>query len=340
MTDTTSPSGTVDASPLNFHDGVTAIENLLSTDPETDLGQEDEAKGTVETKPDDGQAPDDDDIEIVLDDDQDDVDDAAQVAPAAAVSDDTLVELQDGQKISIAELKRNNLFQRDYSRKTEELARKEEQREAAYQERIAKAEEEIKARADLVFRLSNQIIPQKPVAPTIPVHEDPMAWLEYNAQKEAYDDRVAELNALYSQTEAERQKADEEQKAQFSEYLAQQREQLFQKLPKLKDEAKRTAFKQDAIAIGAEHYGIKAEEIEGLADARMIMVLHDAIQYQKAVAKSQQVKQDVTARPRLEQKQRMTAQTVQKRDQQGRYEAARRTGSINDAAKLIETLID
>lgn len=334
MTDTTSPSGTVDASPLNFHDGVSAIENLLSTDPETDLGQEDEAKGAVETKPAQANEAEDDDIDIALDDEQEEVDEAAQVAPPA-VTDETLVELQDGQKISIAELKRNNLFQRDYSRKTEELAREREKIEAEYRERVAKAEEEIKARADLVFRLSSQIIPQKPTLELL--QTDPVGYME---AKELYDQRVAELNALYSQTEAERQQAEREQKAQYEAFVAEQREQLLQKLPKFKDETKRAAFKQEAVKIGAEHYGIRAEEIESLADARMIMVLHDAIQYRKAVAKSQQVKQDVTARPRLEQKQRMNPQTVQKRDQQGRYEAARRTGSINDAAKLIETLID
>lgn len=335
MTDTTSPSGTVDASPLNFHDGVTAIENLLAPDPETDLGQEDEAKGAVETKATEApQEAEDDELEIALDDEQEDVDEAAQVAPPA-VTDDTLVELQDGQKISIAELKRNNLFQRDYSRKTEELAREKDRLLAELEEREAKAKEEIKARADLVFRLSNQLIPQKPTLELL--QQDPVGYME---AKELYDQRVAELNALYSQTDAERQKEEQEQKAQYEAFVAEQREQLLQKLPKLKDEAKRAAFKQEAVKIGAEHYGIKAEEIESLADARMIMVLHDAIQYRKAVAKSQQVKQDVTARPRLEQKQRMNPQTVQKRDQQGRYEAARRTGSINDAAKLIETLID
>lgn len=334
MTDTTSPSGTVDASPLNFHDGVSAIENLLSTDPETDHGQEDEAKGAAQIKPTEGAEPEDDEIDIALDDEQEEVDDAAQAAPAA-VTDETLVELQDGQKISIAELKRNNLFQRDYSRKTEELAREKDRLLAEFKEREAKAEAEIKARADLVFRLSNQIIPQKPTLELL--QTDPIAYME---AKELYDQRIAELQALDAQTRQEQQQAEERQKQEFAAFVAQQKELLHQKLPKLKDATKRAAFKQEAVQIGAEHYGIKAEEIESLADARMIMVLHDAIQYRKAVAKSQQVKQDVTARPRLEQKQRMNPQTVQKRDQQGRYEAARRTGSINDAAKLIETLID
>lgn len=335
MTDTTSPSGTVDASPLNFHDGVSAIENLLAPDPETDLGPEDEAKGAVETKPTEAaKEAEDDELDIALDDEQEEVDEAAQVAPAA-VTDDTLVELQDGQKISIAELKRNNLFQRDYSRKTEELARESEKREAEYRERVAKAEEEIRARADLVFRLSNQIIPQKPTLELL--QTDPMGYME---AKELYDQRVAELQALDAQTRQEQLKAEERQKQEYAAFVAEQRDLLLQKLPKFKDEAKRSAFKQEAVKIGAEHYGIKADEIDSLADARMIMVLHDAIQYRKAVAKSQQVKQDVTARPRLEQKQRMNPQTVQKRDQAGRYEAARRTGSINDAAKLIETLID
>lgn len=335
MTDTTSPSGTVDASPLNFHDGVSAIENLLSTDPETDLGQEDEAKGAVETKTTEApQEADDDEIDIALDDEQETEAEAAQVAPAA-VSDDTLVELQDGQKISIAELKRNNLFQRDYTQKTTALREQEKALEQQFADRVAKAEEEIKARADLVFRLSSQLIPQKPTLELL--QQDPVGYME---AKELYDQRVAELNALYSQTEAERQKAEQDQKAQFEAYVLGQRDQLLQKIPKFKDEAKRAAFKQEAVSIGAEHYNITAQEIEGLTDARMIMVLHDAIQYRKAVAKSQQVKQDVTARPRLEQSQRMKPQTVAKRDQAGRFEAARRTGSINDAAKLIETLID
>jgi len=328
MTDTTSPSGTVESGPLSFNDGVSAIENLLSGDPETDLANTDEAEASADEPEVDSDEPD-----LVIDDEADEASAEAKTAPPA-VSDDTLVELSDGQKISIGELKRNNLFQRDYSRKTEEAKRAEERREAEYRERVERVEKEIRDRAELVFRLSDRIIPQKPTLEML--RDDPIGYMEAQAQYEA---QVAEFNQLYAaeaqQTEAQREAA----KQQELERIEAERVKMLEAMPKFKDKAKFDAFRSDVGEIGVSHYKLTPEELGSIADHRFMLVLHDAIQYRKAVAKSKQTQQEVVAKPRLEQRQRMQPQAAQVRDRQGRFEALRQSGSIDAAARAIESIL-
>lgn len=336
MTDTTSPSGTVDNGPLTFSEGVEAIENLLPSAPEMDLAPADEDKtnGTPE------EAPADDEEHIVLEDDET-VDSSEEEAKApATISDDHMVTLQDGQTISLGELKRNNLFQRDYSQKTEALRREEERLRFDYEQRVSQAEAEIRQKRDFVLQIYSQVAPQAPPRPNVSVEEDPFAWMTYTEQKERYEAHMGEINRLYHEAQAEQQAVEAQKQQQFQANLEQEREKMLAKLPKLKDEKKFEEFRSDVGEIATSAYGFSPEElVTGLTDHRMVQVLHDAIQYRKALKRASAAKQEVGTKPRLETKQRMAPQSVQVRDRQGRFEALRQQGSIDNAARLIETLI-
>jgi len=118
MPEATSPSGTAEDTALSFDAGVDALSNL-DLDPETpDLpeDQDQDAAGSEDTV--DEAAL---DAEATAEDDETDAPEEV-AAGGKFVSKDAKVRLDDGTVISVGELARNNLFQRDYTRKTEEHA--------------------------------------------------------------------------------------------------------------------------------------------------------------------------------------------------------------------------
>jgi hypothetical protein len=147
------------------------------------------------------------------------------------------------------------------------------------------------------------------------------------------------LNGLWQQKQQEEHQLTEKQQGDLADYVAEQKQQLLQKLPHLKDEGKREAFRKDIADIGGKVYGVTSEEVNTIADARYMQILHDAIAYQKLKAKAASVPQQVAAKPRLVQQQRMAPQAIQNRDRQGRFDSLRKTGSIDAAARAIEDLL-
>ncbi|WP_158664950.1 hypothetical protein [Ensifer adhaerens] len=339
MTDTatTSPSGTVEQAPMSFDAGVDAIENLLSDDPEMDL----EGAGEAQAKEGDSvQAQaEDDEPDLVLDDD--DTDEAADVAADASSepADGVIITLQGGEKISLGDLKRNNLYQRDYTRKTEELKQQREQLQQEFDKRASDAENDIRHRRDFILDNWKRFIPQEPDRAMMDERSEKFDPIGYLQAKQNYDDTVAEFNAMHSERVNEANTAAEKQKADAEEFAREEWGKFLASNKRLQDETKLKAFRDDVKSIGIEHYKLNAEEIKSVTDHRYMQVLADAIAYRKLVAKSQAAKQEITAKPKLRQQQRMSPQTVQSRDRQGRFENARQSGSLDAVARSIEDLI-
>lgn len=331
MPDTTAPSGSVEATPLSFDEGVSAIENLLGDIPETDSVEDAKAKPAAEVT--DAPAGDEDDALLsALDDGNEGEPEVKEPDAPAAIPDTATVTLEDGTTISIADLKTNHMFQRVFTKKTEELARHKEQLDADYKVKVSEAENEIRQKREQILESWHLIIPKEPVYDP----NDPVGYIEDMAH---YQDRMKMLNSLWQQKQQEEQKTSEKQQAEMAEFMATQKQLLVQKLPHLKDEGKRKAFKEDIAEIGGKVYGVTQEEVSAIADARYMQILHDAIAYQKLKAKAATVQKQVVVKPKLVQQQRMAPQTIQERDRQGRFESLRKSGSIDAAARAIEALL-
>jgi hypothetical protein len=316
---------------MSFDEGVSAIENLLGDVPEKDSVEDAKAKPAAEvTEPPVGDE--DDALLSALDDgNEGETENAEPVAPAP-VPDTATVTLEDGTTISIADLKTNHMFQRVFTKKTEEMARREEQREAEYRSKVSEAENEIRQKRDLILENYHLIVPKEPSYDP----NDPVGYIEDMAH---YQERMKMLNSLWQQKQQEEQKTTEQREAEVAEFMATQKQLLVQKLPHLKDDGKREAFKKDIADIGGTVYGVTPEEVSQIADARYMQILHDAIAYQKLKAKAATVQKQVVAKPKLVQQQRMAPQTIQERDRQGRFESLRKSGSIDAAARAIEALL-
>lgn len=335
MTDTTtSPSGTVDNTSLSFDEGIAAIGNLLSDDPETDLAGSDEANGSEvksEVENDEGEP------DLSLDDDE--LGEAAEVeAKASDLSDDTEIVLEDGEKISLAQLKRNNLFQRDYTRKTEELAQQRKALDQEHNERVAQASEQIRQQRDFILEFANEFIPQEPTLEML--REDPIGYMEAKA---TFEERMKKLSTLAEQRQGESQQLTAKQQQDAQEFAATEWNKFLDVIPKLKDEKKLEAFRHDVKEVAIKEYGLAPDELKNVIDHRYMRVLHDAIAYRKLVAKSKTVPETVAAKPKLQaNRQRMSIPDVKARDAEGRFQVLKKNPNDLRAAErsIMDTLGD
>lgn len=331
MPDTTAPSGSVEAAPMSFDEGVSAIENLLGDVPDTDSVEDARAKpADAVTEPPVGDE--DDALLSALDDGNEAETETSEPVAPAAIPDTATVTLEDGTTISIADLKTNHMFQRVFTKKTEELKAERIALHEEHQRKVSEAENEIRQKREQILENWHLIVPKEPVYDP----NDPVGYIEDMAH---YQERMKMLNSLWQQKQQEEQKTTEQREAEMAEYMAAQKQLLVQKLPHLKDDGKREAFKKDINEIGGKVYGVTPEEVSQIADARYMQILHDAIAYQKLKAKAASAEKQVVAKPKLVQQQRMAPQSVQERDRQGRFESLRKSGSIDAAARAIEALL-
>lgn len=334
-TTTISPeTAPVELSPMSESEGERAIANLL----DGNLGKPDPAQSREAQT---GTEVSDDDTEgLVFESDEEGDEPEGQQAPAApAIGDDFMVTLKDGEQISLGDLKRNNLFQSDYSRKTEELkAERERVQQETRQWREAEERTLIEKR-NAVIALAQHFLPQEPNPEMLDQSSpnyDPVGYMMAEAD---YKRRMANLNGVLTQKQAEEKAAWEQSQAAAAESFKAERADLFKRLPKFQDDNKRAAFLTEAQTMLKSVYGIDPGEIGQIQRSAYMHILHDAVQFQKLKAKGAQTVKDLPSAPKLEGRQRSTPQTDQARDAEGRFQALRKTGSVEAADKAIEAFL-
>lgn len=335
MTDTTTaPSGSVDTTPLSFEQGIEAIGNLLDDVPEMDSVEGDEATGSeVKSEVEN----DEDEPDLSLDDDETAETESETDAPAE-ISDSTLIKLPDGQSISLGELKANGMFQSTFTRKTEELKQYKSQLDQEHNERVAQATEEIRKQREFILEFAGEFIPQEPTLEML--REDPLGYMEAKA---TYEERMKKLNTLAEQRQGESQQLTAKQQQEAQEFAASEWGKFLEVIPKLKDEKKLEAFRNDVKEVAIKEYGLAPDELKNVIDHRYMRVLHDAIAYRKLVQKSKTVPAAVAAKPKLQaNKQRMSIPDVKARDAEGRFQALKKNPNDLRAATLsiMDTLGD
>lgn len=332
------PEGTADDGALSFADGADAIENLL--DPVTDLQTDNE--GSEEAEDVEGAEGPDDESEAI-DDEADEEGEQDEDGPQDSYSrgkfaaDDAKVVLDDGTTISVAELKRNNLFQRDYSRKTEELKRVREDVEAKAA-RTSEQENALSQQFDILSAYVSRRIPQPP--PREMMSTDPLGYMEAKA---AYDEHMQELQQLEHVRQAHLAQNAEQQKAEYQRNLQAEMQKTREALPFLKDEKRWEGFRNEAANALLNHYRFTREEMAGLNDHRMMMVLHDAMAFRKLKANSAKTAEAIQGKPKLKMpptKQSVPAGRMGNRDVRAKADALRKSGSFEDGVAAIESLLD
>lgn len=155
------------------------------------------------------------------------------------------------------------------------------------------------------------------------IDEDPVRAqkLQVSFQQER---RAAEaLQREWQQGEAQRQQAADAYKAQ----KLSEGESLLQKtIPKWGADKKRQVM-QNTLS-----YGYAPEELSGIDDPRLVMVLHDAAQWKALQAQKKTAMQKVTDAPRVV---RPNAPQANKPQNKSAYDRLRKSGRVEDLASLL-----
>lgn len=329
--------GPVDDAPKSEAQLVEDIGNLLDDDPETDPADEKEDQATAAT--DDGDDPDIDVTEDVEDEAEADDPDGSQdeIKGGRFAPDSAKVTLPDGSVITVADLKRNNLFQRDYTKKTTELKAERE----AFDARKSEVDQQAQSLTQLAERLtafSQKYLPKPPGEPPAD-QTDYVGWHNYRLAKDAYDQAVAEFNGIQTGksqlTEVQqRELAEEAKKANDAEAaLLIGRDKFFA------DPAKVKAFVEEAVSIGGQAYGLTQGEIDALGSHKAFLILRDALRYRKAVDKASQVTKQVQTKPAVATGgRRADPGTKVSAQKQARSERLRRDGTLDAGVAALMDL--
>lgn len=327
MENATSPEAGTAGTDTSFDKGVDDIASLLS-EPDEDLQNEEQAHAEQGSGPDDAPDAVDDQVDAEEGDGPDEI-----AAGGRFVSRDAKVRLDDGTVISVGDLARNNLYQRDYTRKTEELKAEREtlKSQRSQSDEIAQA---LAAQRDFLLSVAQRVLPQPPDPAML--QSDPIGYMQ---AKSEYEEKVGQLNQVFYQQQAEKNRMMQETEGERAERTRSEAAKLFERAPELRNRETYARFWSDATNIMQDKYGISVEEIEANPDHRFYLAMKDLVRLHKALSKAPKVSQDVQKRPALMKGgARMDPKQRTSREAQQRTEQLRKTGSFDAGVAALMDL--
>lgn len=234
-------------------------------------------------------------------------------------------------EVTEEELEKGYLRTSDYTRKTQQLA---EQRKAAEQELAAvRAEREQYAQyLSQLAAIADESTAQEPDWDTIRRdHPDeyPVLWADWQRQQE-------QRKAVHAERQRVQEQLLRDQHAQFEAYLSEQKGHLLEKIPAWKDEA--VASREKAELIGfAKNHGYTDEELAGVTDHRVLVLLRKAMLHDKAEQAKPVVRERIekvrTAAPGPAASSRPPVKPITRERQR-----LAKTGRVEDAARVLELM--
>lgn len=279
MDDQNQPAGGNDTS---LPDTQASIEDKLgSFDFDHDDRQRPEGAAPAKTEPND--EPDPDDLAAA------DAIDGDGSEPEADDKDSRKVRLRDGTEVEIATLKK--AFRPEWEKETrefEERRRKFEDETRQYTQRfqaLTQQEQQLSQNLEAAVLILQNRLPKPPDKALF--EQDPF---EYQRQKLAYDDAQAEINDLVGKHQQLQQVATQRSQEAFQEHAKKQNELLLTALPELKDPAKAVKFWEKTKSLGAS-YGFQPQEMSQISDARILLLVNDAIKWREFSAQRAKLKE-------------------------------------------------
>jgi hypothetical protein len=244
----------------------------------------------------------------------------------------------DGEEITVEELKRGNLRQRDYTRKTQELAEARKQLEANYEEIQRERAQYAQMLPALQERLQ-QPVEQEPDWDTLYDTDPVMAAKAERQWKKQQEERTAQLQAV----EAERQRMmglEQQRLEQMqAQYFEQQRELLPELIPEWRDNTVASKEAKDIRGFLLKE-GFSEQDVNGLTNATLVKLARKAMLYDQGQTRATEAKK----KPKTQKTKTLKAgsrstQPRPKSEQKQALQRVRQTGRVQDAAAAIKTLL-
>lgn len=243
----------------------------------------------------------------------------------------------DGEEITVEELKAANLRQRDYTRKTQELAEQRKTLEAQYSEIERERAQYAQMLPALQQRLEQK--EQEPDWDTLYDTDPTMAAKAERQWRKQQDEREAQMQAV--QAEQQRLQALQQQKAQQMQehYVSQQREILPEVIPEWRD-SKVAAQEATQIRDFLLGEGFTEQDIGGLTNATLVKLARKAMLYDRGETRVTAAKaKPKKARAKTLKSGTKASQPRPKSDAQKAIQNAKQSGRVQDAAQAIRALL-
>lgn len=222
--------------------------------------------------------------------------------------------------------------QKDYTRKTQELA---SEKKTLAQERAELAQKD-KVYSELLPRLQQNLQNELGNEPDwgILYEEDP---IRYVRERELWNEKKEQLNAANAEQQRLSNESAQKYNEQVANYMKYGEEQLLKDVPEWKDTnlatKERTAIRDHAI----NDLGFTAEEVDKVYDFRFVKVLRNSLLHSKTMkASKKKPRQKAAARVgrpgTVTQKKTSTPLNKAKT-------RLRKSGNVKDAAKVFEQLL-
>ena len=238
-------------------------------------------------------------------------------------------------EVTLDELKQGFQLKSDYTRKSQDLAAR-EQELGQHTQQIETQRNEYGELVNAMKQRLDTLIPPEPDWAAL-AQENPG---EYARQKGAWD----QLQGQVKRVDEERQRIQQEQMSTHQqrqqEYAAGQRQKLLEARPELGDAAKGTEFATDLANYGRDEFGFTPQEINVLAstDYRLVLMADKARlwdQSQKGIVDKRTTKPHV---PVLQPGSRRKAESAANVNLKKARTRLKRSGSVADATDAILAL--
>jgi hypothetical protein len=321
-----------------FDEQVEDLSNLLE-DPETDLPEDDQDEAAAPETAEEEEDPlfAEDDAEDVGTEDAEETDgsDEPEIKGGRFAPDSAKVTLDDGTVITVADLKRNNLFQRDYTKKTTELTAEREQITSLKSEVDQYAQSLNQSREYLAWYAETHL-PKDPGRFAGDPVRDPVAYMQWQQQRDTWLEHQQAYQTFQQQKADDDQRKSGETDKQTRDRIKREQDALIKALPILKDPVKGQEAWNTLVRGATEHYGFSAEEVNGLIDHRMPLVLRDALAYRRIKAAAPKVQEKVRQAAPVRPGKRAAPDARENKGRQVRSERLRNSGSFEDGVAALQ----
>jgi hypothetical protein len=306
------------------------LASFLSDTPEEESTEEIEAladDSTDETADTEPEANDEQDIDPEAPDEGEDADEPAPVEKITFK-----VKGEDGKEEVIEatpeDLASSYLRQKDYTKKTQALAEREDQAVKFLTQKHDELRTQYLTQAEVARAAVSQMAGLKSESEMAQLaNSDPAAWVAENQRQRQV---MAFLNQLDSQIQGEKTQAQTEAAQREQQTKAKMYENAWNELSK--DGIDKPKL-QKIYSEASKSYGFTDDELGGVYDPRMVRVLRDAAAYRNLQAQKAVVTKKVQAAPRMPQRQASPAQ--ERRDQaiENKFKSGR--AKLNDLAAFL-----
>jgi hypothetical protein len=294
-------------------------------DAEMPEGQEDEYEAQADNSAVEGSESD-------LDDDEDDDGDQYGTLDLS-----TTIEVG-GEEKTIEELRSGFLRQKDYTRKTQELAESRKAVEAKDQE-IERERAEYAQLLPAMAERIQQAAEQEPDWDTLYDTDPVMAAKAERQWRKEQEARTAQLQAVQAEQQRMQQIAAQKQQQMQQSYLEQQRHVLPDIIPEWRDN-KVAAKEATQIRDFLLNEGFTEQDVSGMSNATLVKLARKAMLYDRGETRANQVKaKPKKARTKTLKSGSRASQPKRTSAAQEAQNRARKTGRVNDAAAAIKALL-